>query len=158
MVSASRRYKSLPKNVSSPDTGQAGPNDWKPKYRHEFSKFVERFVYPHLGDVPIDRITPLDAQRWVNLILPTTQCITTQALFYLRLIFNQAERLELILRNPAKRVRVAKPPGQCIRAGHPMRCAGRCPTLRPATTLRAYPQRYIGEVTNSYRKDRTSGP
>jgi integrase len=50
--------------------------------------------------------------------------MTAEALFYLRLIFNQAEHLELILRNPAKRVRVAKPPGAMSYAetsDHPLR-------------------------------------
>jgi len=84
---------------------------WSPRtselYRHQ----IDRHIKPHIGDLPIDALTPMDVQDMVSSIvasghIPTANKVRT--LLYSAL--KQAVRWEVIHKNPADAVDPIKEP------------------------------------------------
>ena len=81
---------------------------WKEKTRADYAAYLRRFVSRHLGHLRLQELTPARVQQWAATV-PATPYQRAKALHYLKLCLNRAVDLELIHRNPARKVRVEKP-------------------------------------------------
>lgn len=81
-----------------------------PKTLFGYRYYLEEVVVPALGRVRLRDITPRMVQTWVARESKTRPAYTVwRAHKYLSQVLNHAERLELIARNPASKITVAKP-------------------------------------------------
>lgn len=100
---------------ASRDTLAAWIEDWlasvghrrAPKTHASYEYVLTRMVLPSIGHVRLRDLSPSVLQRWANSV--AAQPMGWRALHYLRIALNQAERLELIARNPARHIRLEKP-------------------------------------------------
>lgn len=81
---------------------------WKEKTKGDYEYYLDRFVRPHLGHLRLQELTPTRVQQWIG-ALGATPYQRAKALHYLKLCLNRAVDLELIHRNPARKVRVERP-------------------------------------------------
>lgn len=81
---------------------------WKTKTRADYEDYLHRFALPHLGHLRLQELTPARVQQWIH-ALRATPYQRAKALHYFKLCLNRAVDLELIHRNPARKVRVEKP-------------------------------------------------
>lgn len=81
---------------------------WKPKYRHDLETTLNRFALPGLGRFRLQELTPSHVKAWAD-GLQATPYLRFKALHYLKLALNRAVDMELIHRNPARKVKVPKP-------------------------------------------------
>lgn len=117
---------------ASRDTLAAWVEDWlasvghrrAPKTHASYEYVLAKLVTPNLGHIRLRDLSPSVVQRWANSV--AKQPMAWRALHYLRICLNQAERLELIPRNPARHIRLEKPsakkqltrwsPAECVAA------------------------------------------
>lgn len=75
--------------------------DLKPRTRHHYRDLLDRLILPTFGTVPLAAISPASVRQWHALIGTGTPTLRAHAYGLLRTILGQAERDELISRNPA---------------------------------------------------------
>jgi len=81
---------------------------WKSKTKGDYEDYLNRFVKPHLGHLRLQELSPAQVQRWASTV-SATPYQRAKALHYFKLCLNRAVDLELIHRNPARKVKVEKP-------------------------------------------------
>lgn len=89
----------------------------KPRTRHHCTSLLENHIIPTFGDVPLAHISPDAVKTWHALMGPGRPALRAHAYGLLRTILTEAERDELITRNPchirgagnSKRVHKIKP-------------------------------------------------
>ncbi len=81
---------------------------WKEKTKGDYEYYLDRFVRPRLGHLRLQELNPARVQQWIG-ALGATPYQRAKALHYLKLCLNRAVDLELIHRNPARKVRVERP-------------------------------------------------
>lgn len=81
------------------------------KTMQDYRYHLEKVVMPDLGRLTLRDITPRVVQTWIARMSRSKPAHTVwRAHKYLSLVLREAERLELIARNPASKVTVTKPP------------------------------------------------
>lgn len=130
----------------------------KPRTRAHYEDIYSRQLAPTFADVPISHITPESIKTWHAFMGTTTPTLRAHAYSLLRSILAEAERDELITRNPchirgagnSKRVHKVKPATleelQQLVAAMPER-------YRAMTLLAAWCGLRFGELTELRRKD-----
>jgi integrase len=105
-------------NAASDTTFEAFLKDWlevKKAARAErtvesYRYVCEKYLLPHLGKHKLVDLTPMHVQRLVTkLQQATTPLLVNRAHHYLKMILAEAVRLEVIIKNVAKSVKVPKP-------------------------------------------------
>lgn len=82
-----------------------------PKTLSDYKYHLEEIIVPALGRVRLRDLTPRMVQTWVAREAKSRPPHTVwRAHKFLSQVLNEAERLELIVRNPANKISVAKPP------------------------------------------------
>ena len=89
----------------------------KPRTRQHYTSLLENHIIPTFGDLPLTHITPEAVKTWHALMGPSRPTLRAHAYGLLRSILTEAERDELITRNPchirgagnSKRVHKIKP-------------------------------------------------
>jgi len=74
----------------------------KPRTRHDYQRLLDRFIIPELGDVPLTELTPNLIASWHARLCPDRPSQRANTYTLLRAILAEAERRELIDRNPCK--------------------------------------------------------
>lgn len=123
-----------------------------PKTYATYRELLGRFAVPHLGRIRLVDLSPLHIQRFVAQIrTETSAAMTWKALHYLRMCLNRAWRLELIERNPAAQVRIAKPQTTKLTRWSVEECRKALEWAKPNKTLYTY--LYLGLVTGMRREE-----
>jgi integrase len=80
----------------------------KPKTVSEYGRYLDRLIYPTLGDLRLKDVTPATVRAWVGALNARTPRINEHAYALLKTIFATAVQDELLDRNPC-RERMRKP-------------------------------------------------
>jgi integrase len=80
----------------------------KPKTVSEYKRYLDRLIYPTLGELRLRDVTPATVRAWVGILNPKTPRINEHAYALLKTIFATAVQDELLDRNPC-RERMRKP-------------------------------------------------
>lgn len=76
----------------------------------DYQDVFERHVKPYLGHLRLQALTPVAIRGWADRLRGrTTAKVTWRAWYYLSLALNEAVRLELLPRNPARATPLPKP-------------------------------------------------
>lgn len=130
----------------------------KPRTRAHYAALVEQHLIPTFGEMPLAHITPDTVTRWHALMGPSRPTLRAHAYGLLRTILADAERDELIARNPchirgagnSKRVHKIKPATlaelEALVGAMPER-------LRAMTLLAAWCAMRFGELAELRRSD-----
>ena len=80
----------------------------KPKTVSEYQRYLDRLIYPSLGDLRLKDFTPATIRAWVGSLNPKTPRMNEHAYALLKTVFATAVQDELLDRNPC-RERMRKP-------------------------------------------------
>jgi integrase len=80
----------------------------KPKTVSEYKRYLDRLIYPTLGELRLRDVTPATVRAWVGMLNAKTPRINEHAYALLKTIFATAVQDELLDRNPC-RERMRKP-------------------------------------------------
>lgn len=80
----------------------------KPKTVSEYQRYLDRLIFPSLGDLRLKDVTPATIRAWIGKLNPKTPRINEHAYALLKTIFATAVQDELLDRNPC-RERMRKP-------------------------------------------------
>ncbi len=80
----------------------------KPKTVSEYQRYLDRLIYPTLGDLRLKDVTPAPIRAWIGKLNPKTARLNEHAYALLKTIFATAVQDELLDRNPF-RERMRKP-------------------------------------------------
>ena len=80
----------------------------KPKTVSEYQRYLDRLIYPTLGDMRLKDVTPATVRAWIGKLNARTPRINEHAYALLKTIFATAVQDELLDRNPC-RERMRKP-------------------------------------------------
>jgi len=80
----------------------------KPKTVSEYQRYLDRLIYPTLGQLRLKDFTPATVRAWIGLLNPKTPRLNEHAYAVLKEIFATAVQDELLDRNPC-RERMRKP-------------------------------------------------
>jgi integrase len=80
----------------------------KPKTMSEYGRYLDRLIYPTLGQVRLKDFTPATVRTWIGMLNAKTPRINEHAYALLKEIFATAVQDELLDRNPC-RERMRKP-------------------------------------------------
>ncbi|GAB3253406.1 site-specific integrase [Alteromonas gracilis] len=130
----------------------------KPRTRAHYASLLENHLLPTFGSMPLPHITPETVKTWHALMGPSRPTLRAHAYALLRTILSEAERDELITRNPchirgagnSKRVHKIKPATlpelEALVTAMPKR-------LQAMTLLAAWCGLRFGELAELRRKD-----
>ena len=79
---------------------------WKPSTRRNVESVLRCQLLPAFGQLPLDRIAPVDVDAWFDRCSVTSPGNANKALSLLRRIMNHAASSGLIAANPARRTRM----------------------------------------------------
>ena len=74
----------------------------KPKTVSEYHRYLDRLIFPTLGDLRLKDITPATIRAWIGKLNPTTPRLNEHAYTLLKTIFATAVQDELLDRNPCR--------------------------------------------------------
>ena len=80
----------------------------KPKTVSEYQRYLDRLIYPTLGEMRLKDVTPAAVRAWIGKLNPKTSRLNEHAYALLKTIFATAVQDELLDRNPC-RERMRKP-------------------------------------------------
>ncbi len=80
----------------------------KPKTVSEYQRYLDRLIYPALGDMRLKDVTPATVRAWIGKLNARTPRINEHAYALLKTVFATAVQDELLDRNPC-RERMRKP-------------------------------------------------
>lgn len=80
----------------------------KPKTASEYQRYLDRLIYPTLGEMRLKDVTPATVRAWIGKLNPKTSRLNEHAYALLKTIFATAVQDELLERNPC-RERMRKP-------------------------------------------------
>ncbi len=80
----------------------------KPKTVSEYQRYLDRLIYPTLGEMRLKDVTPATVRAWIGKLNPRTSRLNEHAYALLKTIFATAVQDELLDRNPC-RERMRKP-------------------------------------------------
>jgi integrase len=80
----------------------------QPKTVSEYGRYLDRLIYPSLGDLRLKDVTPATVRAWIGRLNPKTPRLNEHAYTLLKGIFATAVQDELLDRNPC-RERMRKP-------------------------------------------------
>ena len=128
----------------------------KPKTVSEYQRYLDRLIYPTLGELRLKDVTPATIRAWLGRLNPRTPRLNEHAYALLRTIFATAVQDELLDRIPC-RERLRKP---VRRIGEPatleelaVLVAAMPPRLRLMIELAAWCALRFGEVAELRRGD-----
>src|SRR5215210_653618 len=74
----------------------------KPRTRAHYRELLDAIILPHLGDAPLDRVTPSTVRAWYGELHPEKPTIRAHAYGLLRGIFTTAVADDLVIANPCR--------------------------------------------------------
>lgn len=148
----------LPPTLQEYATGWLVGRDLKPRTLALYERLLDKLVYPGLGRVRLDLITPTAVRSWHTSLGPNTPTQRAHAYSLLKAILSTAVREEVILKNPCvlERATVAKKVHKTVPATLEELAiiAQHMPErLRLAVVIAAWLGLRQGEVTELRRKD-----
>lgn len=115
MPPAQRRAKQLHDNTQTLRTytstwlpERTAVRGLKPKTVSEYQRYLDRLIYPTLGEMRLKDVTPATVRAWIGKLNPKTSRLNEHAYALLKTILATAVQDELLDRNPC-RERMRKP-------------------------------------------------